>query len=659
MAALPACSSASGMSARHEHQPFSSVLALVPIACFMACGTPVVERNGRGSYDPDSTALTTPLELATEHFRSGELDSAALLARAVLDSARTLMLPMQEVTALNMLGRLAMERARLDSATSCFQTAASIARAHGASTDLGRSILNLGLAHERQGRYEDALRDDLQAIQLFDSVGDQRRVAQVKHNLSMLHMRLNDRAAAMASLNDAIAIKRRIGDVQGAANSIGFMGYLLLKQGLADSAIVLLKRSVAVFDSLGMRAVGADHVLNLGLAYDERGDDDSAMVLYGQAMRMAIEREDPETRMVLLNNIGAILLDKGDMREAEQRFKQSLDIADSIGSVEDQRIGHGSLSQLYERAGDHARALAEFKRSEAYADSMMNEQRQAIMNELLVKYEAEKKKRENDRLKAEREEAGLKSQRAWGWAVAMAAIAAMIALLAFVLVHARRNQAREREVELEQQALRSQMDPHFLFNALNTIPGLYASQDNLTASRYVGHLSGLLRSILSTSRQPVVSLRQELELVQHYLHVSASRHPECFTWSINVDPAIDPDRVDLPSMILQPLVENAIVHGLIPRGEGGILRIDLSLAGKLLVCRIEDNGVGRNAEPHGVVDRQWSSQGLRITAERIRRFNRAEPVVEGLALTDLKDDHGAPAGTLVIVRTLINNAPQP
>lgn len=657
--AVQACTSVGGMARRQQCQAFKAVFSLMLPACIMACGTPTLDGNGRGPYDPDSTSLATSLALATEHFLSGDLDSAALLTNALLDSARTLMLPMQEVTALNMLGRLAMERAHLDSATNCFRSAASIARTHGAATDLARSLLNLGLAHERQGRYEDALRADLQAIHLFDSVGDQRRVAQVKHNLSMLHMRLNDRATAMASLNEAIDIKRNIGDVEGAANSIGVMGYLMLEQGLADSAIVLLKRSLAVFDSLGMGATSADHVLNLGLAYDERGDDDTAMVHYGRAMQLAIERDDPEIRMVLLNNIGDILLDKGDVRQAEQHFKQSLAIADSIGSVEDQRIAHGSLAQLYEATGDHALALAEFKLGEALADTLMNQQRQSTMNELLVNYEAERKERENERLKAQNEETRLKSERAWGWAVAMAALAVIVALLAFMLVRARRIRARERETELEQQALRAQMDPHFLFNALNTIPGLYASVDTITASKYVGHLSGLLRAILASSRQPVVPLRQELELVQNYLHVSTSRHPDQFTWQLKIDPGVDQDRIDLPSMILQPLVENAIVHGLIPRGEDGHLTIEVSRAGKLLVCRIQDNGVGLGNAPRAVVDVQHVSQGLRITAERILRFNHAEPSVQGLSIEDLKNARGASIGTVVVVRTLINNAPRP
>jgi sensor histidine kinase YesM len=225
-----------------------------------------------------------------------------------------------------------------------------------------------------------------------------------------------------------------------------------------------------------------------------------------------------------------------------------------------------------------------------------------------------------------------------------------------LLLQRARERARRREAELEQQALRLQMDPHFLFNALNTIPGLYAAADVRTATAYVGHLSNLLRLILETSRKLQVPLRQELELLEHYLHVSRSRHPGAFTYAINVDPLIDRDAVCIPPMLLQPLVENAILHGLVPRKEGGALQVDIDRSNGVLVCRVRDNGIGRRASARANGDPFPVSRGLAITAERMRQYNRGRVATDGLRIVDLHDEQGRPKGTEVVVRTAIEAA---
>lgn len=252
--------------------------------------------------------------------------------------------------------------------------------------------------------------------------------------------------------------------------------------------------------------------------------------------------------------------------------------------------------------------------------------------------------------------AELATLRSWNLWLAVAAAVLVTVVLGLIIALVRRSMreaARRREAELEHQALRAQMDPQFLFHALATIPVLYASGDPRQAQAYVEHVSKLLRLTLETSSKWRVPLRQEIDLLEHYLHVCSSRHPGAYTYSVHVDPSVDTESVTLPPLLLQPLVENAIVHGLVPRKEGGMLSVEIARVNDILVSRIRDNGIGRAASVRTKRHVPRPSEGLALTAERMRRFNRGRGPGDGLRILDLHDDRGRPAGTEVIVRTVI------
>lgn len=312
-----------------------------------------------------------------------------------------------------------------------------------------------------------------------------------------------------------------------------------------------------------------------------------------------------------------------------------------------------SLAMFHAATGDTGKAYVHYRAYDQLADSLMNAEKDARMNELIVRNGVERTVRENVAL---RDAAALAQAQATNteWR-AFAAIALLIvaAVLLWVRHMRSKEQARWREAELEQQTLRLQMDPHFLFNALNSIPGLYSSTDSRTATAYVGHLSNLLRLILETSREVRVPLRKELDLLQHYLAVSAARYPGLFTFAVDVHPSVDQDTVSLPPMLLQPLVENAVLHGLVPRKGGGLLQVDISRTDDVLICRVRDNGVGREASKRARTGMLGASRGLAITDERLKRHGQGTRSIDDLRVIDLHDENGTPTGTEVLIRTSI------
>ena len=174
--------------------------------------------------------------------------------------------------------------------------------------------------------------------------------------------------------------------------------------------------------------------------------------------------------------------------------------------------------------------------------------------------------------------------------------------------------------ELEQKALRMQMNPHFVFNALNTIKGFYSSGEVKEANKYISKFSKLLRLILENDQRHI-ALSKEIEIIELYMELIKLRYVDVFSSEVNLDPDINPDEVAIPTLILQPLVENAIIHGLAPKDEPGKLIIGFSKEGKKIKCTVADNGVGLNHNGKQNLNGKHKSMALQITRERIALEN--------------------------------------
>jgi len=171
-------------------------------------------------------------------------------------------------------------------------------------------------------------------------------------------------------------------------------------------------------------------------------------------------------------------------------------------------------------------------------------------------------------------------------------------------------------VELEQKALRMQMNPHFVFNALNTIKGYYSGGETKEANKYISQFSKLLRLILENDKR-LISLEKEIEIISLYVGLIQLRYVDVFSFKIKIDTEINASEVGIPTLILQPLVENAIIHGLAPMNEKGELIIEFEKKGKTLICKVIDNGIGYSNSLSKNLNGKKSSKAIQITKERI------------------------------------------
>ena len=210
----------------------------------------------------------------------------------------------------------------------------------------------------------------------------------------------------------------------------------------------------------------------------------------------------------------------------------------------------------------------------------------------------------------------------------------------------------QRASELEMQALRSQMNPHFIFNSLNSINRFILKNDKAAASEYLTKFSRLMRLILHNSQASLIALESELESLQLYLELEAVRFNNHFSFSINVDKDVDTEVIKVPPLIIQPYAENAIWHGLMHKEAKGVLEIEIYESADTLYCKIKDDGIGRKkaAEMKSKSASTHKSMGMRITAERIAILQQKKQLDAYVTIKDLAMPDGQPGGTEVLLK---------
>jgi len=211
---------------------------------------------------------------------------------------------------------------------------------------------------------------------------------------------------------------------------------------------------------------------------------------------------------------------------------------------------------------------------------------------------------------------------------------------------------RQTTAELEMQALRSQMNPHFIFNSLNSINRFILQNNSTLASEYLTKFSRLVRLILQNSQAHLITLESELESLQLYLELESLRFNYHFGYKISVSPDLDMSVLKIPPLIIQPYAENAIWHGLMHKEEKGRLDIEISQETDYLFLKIADDGVGRkkSADISTQTATRHKSMGLQITADRIAMIHLKDSKETAVRVIDLVASDGSAAGTEVIIK---------
>jgi sensor histidine kinase YesM len=272
--------------------------------------------------------------------------------------------------------------------------------------------------------------------------------------------------------------------------------------------------------------------------------------------------------------------------------------------------------------------------------------------DVISRSEADKKSSQIEVLAKENELVKLRLRRNQNTLLISALMVALFSLILYVLYRQYQLKSDKKLLTLEQTMLRSQMNPHFLFNSLNSIKLYIINNEKKNAVHYLNKFSKLVRKILEASSVKEIALAEELETVELYMNIENIRFNDEIQFGITVDEGIDTHLVKIPSLILQPFLENALWHGL--SAKPGEKRIHLHVSRErrtFINITITDNGVGRE-EAEKVKESKLlkrKSVGIDITKERLANFSKDFMNSFEVEILDLYDEHRKPSGTQIVL----------
>jgi tetratricopeptide (TPR) repeat protein len=351
----------------------------------------------------------------------------------------------------------------------------------------------------------------------------------------------------------------------------------------------------------------------------------------------------------IYENVGNIYRDKKDFKNALHYYNLCNDYCLKADDIYNRAWLNKDMSDMYISMGDYKSAYQHFVTFTDLNNLLNNRKYDLGLADARTRYETEGKEKELQLLTLRLNQ---HQYLAWGFA----GLIAMLLIIGFLLYYQAKLSAKKKISEMNHKLseithanLRQQMNPHFIFNTLNSIQYYMYQHDKIATNNYLTKFSRLIRKILENSQQTMVPVKDELDVIQLYLELETLRFKEKFTYEIIIDEEIDTLTYKIPTMLIQPYVENAVCHGLINKPDQGELTITMQLCDHHICCTVEDNGIGREAamEIRKQKDTPHSSLGTKITESRIHITNALYGTDLKVIFTDLKDTADNPCGTRV------------
>ncbi|MCW5898448.1 MAG: tetratricopeptide repeat protein [Flavobacteriales bacterium] len=508
---------------------------------------------------PDTVRLNALNAFIWENPRALGEDSVASLGRMMYDSASHWGQHEFMIAAENTRARLKARQGDHSGAIDHYQHALVLSRETG---DVRREIIvlaNIGGSYFQMKEPYNALQFFNRALEISGSSED-RAEAHIRTSIALAHNMMGEYEEADGQVRRALLVAERIGDKREILYAARILADNLVSQGHVAEAIPLYERSLALGEESRNEPAIVSALKGASLAHAKRGDAVRAVALGRRSLDMALAVGDRSRTMNSYSNLYEVFKLLKRPADALEMLEQYLEIHDEILNDENKTA---LVKQKIQHDFDLKEAMLRAEQEKKDAIAAQEIRRQKVVRNSFM--------------------------------------AGALLLLSGGGIWFRTDRKRRRErfekeaAELRTSILRSQMNPHFIFNALNSINAFVQSNDADGASYYLAKFAGVMRGVLENSRHSEVPLQDDLDTLRGYMELERRRMQGKFDFTIVVHEDIDPERVMVPPLVVQPLVENAIWHGIAHKEGPGRIAVQVELQGEQLVWSIEDDGVGLHA----------------------------------------------------------------
>ncbi|WPP50757.1 tetratricopeptide repeat protein [Catalinimonas niigatensis] len=607
------------------------------------------------------------LNLGANAIIRGDLEAGILHTRQALQLFKILKDQTGVANAKKNLGILAYFEGDYAQAKSDYQAALKLFLQTNDTRGQAKCYANIGLVLTLQGEYEKALANFFQSLRCNEQLNNQDGIASDYVYIAQIYQHSHELVKAIDYQKKALTIFENTNNQIRQSLLLSDIGKSHHHQKSWKKALEYYENALKLQKVLGNERDIGTTLGNMGAVYEEIGQINKARKHYQASLKIA-RRVGNETAIpALLLNLAELELQQSAYQTAEKYLNQAFSMSKRMGHKEDlQQVFH-LFYLMYEAQKNYPKALHHYQISRTYQDSLFNEEKSRQMAELQTSYEVEKKEQQ---ITAQAQEIGLLAENRLIEErlrmVLFIALGLLFLLILFVysryrlkqrsaqLLNEKNQEIQQKNIrisqmnqELEKRMLRAQMDPHFIFNSLNSIQHFITTNDKTSALKYLSKFSKLIRRVLENSVNTQVPVADEITLLKHYIELERLRFDHCFDYQMYVDASVDIHDTEIPFLLIQPYVENALVHGLRYKAEGGRLMIEMKKAGNALLCVVEDNGVGRDEARRHRLQNAFPSRGMSLTQQRLETLNHKRIEKTSVCTQDLVDAQGNPSGTRV------------
>jgi tetratricopeptide (TPR) repeat protein len=608
--------------------------------------------------DDPGTRIRGYLYVIDEHFYSnGELAEKYILE--ALEIADEYEIWQHQINLNVNLGVINSDRNRFNEARESFMKALKIAEDQKDSTYLASIYGNIGNIEMYEAKYEDAINYFIKTYEIFESQENKIGAAKVLGALGNLNLMLSDIEKAISYYEKSYVQFKELGNGMEMATSLMNLGICYSNQEDYIKAEKNYQLAYESFMASGNKKRAAQCLANRAIVFQRLKKYDEAFAFSKHAHDLFEELGDSLEMASCLKDIGVTRFEQGNYDNAILNYKLSYQILKDNSKYISLETLLEQMIIAYDSLRDYKKAYEFSNHLMVLMDSIYNIETRSKIMELQTKFDVNQKEREIQiqNLLIEKQNQDVEKYKRVRWLL-MALMATLIlsGVLFFNRIKLKQKNKEEhlkrKNLEIEQQLLRSQMNPHFIFNSLNSIQGFISSNDTYQAEKYLSKFATLVRSIMENSRKSKVTLREDLEILTLYIELESMRFNEKFDIQFNLAEEIDDSMIMIPPLMFQPFVENSIKHGLTGlSGRKGSIKITFEEEEDILVCSIKDNGIGRKkAEKMKDSGDGHISLGLKVTSERLKLLGQKFKRLTSIQIIDLYNEVKEPAGTQVVIR---------
>ncbi|CAM3422908.1 Signal transduction histidine kinase internal region domain-containing protein [Flavobacterium longum] len=514
---------------------------------------------------------------------------------------------------------------------------------------LARACASLGVVYSEESNYYLALEHYQKAAVLYQDSGENQGLSKVYNNMAVVYKSQQNYSKALEFLKKALPIQQQTGE-STVPVTLTNIGAIHAETGQWNDAFRYYQQAEKLFKSYDNPRGFALLTNYLGDYHRQKSHLDEAEKYYRQSLSLNEQMQHKFGAALALYNLGQLYFQQKRYAEALPMAEKSLAYANQIGVLDQTYHSEKLLSDLYHATGKPNEAFAHYKNYIAARDSITNLENTKKLAQAEMKYDYQKK------------EALLNERNKRQTQLTIFAVLGTVLLIGLILLAYNRRQVKkrltlEKEVaEYEQKALHLQMNPHFVFNCLSSISSFIVQNGTDQALKYLSKFSKLMRLTLEYSKDALIPIDKEIESLQNYLELEQLRFHNKFTFNIQASDNVE-FNMGLPPLLVQPFVENAILHGVVPKDDGGKIEIYFDVEGGQLTCTVTDNGIGlqesKTLKEHSVTAHK--SMALDITRKRLDIMETTTSKSAQIEITDLKNENKN--GTRVKLRLPVQYIP--